>query len=232
MKITILLCLVFSLSSCMSIQVNQNDNNENEINDIKVTLEEQQEMLQNQSEKIDNLEQKVSENNNTQIEDVTNEKTLTNDEITKDIKEKFHEINFWSAYYMKLSATLYWEASWGNEITGFYNQDKWWHLDKIVEKYYGDMWKWIIEYYFWDNQLFFVFTQDTYYDKPITFDDFKEVSQEQNRYYFYEWQLIEWIKPGAILADEDEAFQEKNVEYFVQAGEYREFLLEHGIWVD
>jgi len=230
MKTSIILFLLIFLSSCVVIN---NDNSE--ISDIKNKLEKQQQTLDNQSEKIEKLENISAwkaENSNSWNIVYKEENNLTKEEIIKEIKHKFGVINTSEDHYMKLSATTYWETSWWSEITWYYNQNNWWHLDKIIEKYYGDMWKWIVEYYFWDKELFFVFSRETYYDKPITFDDFKVESIVDNRYYFNDWQLIEWIKPNDILAEEDDEFKEKNVEYFVQAGEYREFLLEHWIWVD
>ena len=69
-------------------------------------------------------------------------------------------------------------------------------LKKIVVSYYGEMGKLIEEYYFWNNNLFFVFTQDYLYNMPKIMDGSKVEKIYENRYYFQDDKLIRWLDPN------------------------------------
>ena len=58
------------------------------------------------------------------------------------------------------------------------------------------MGKLIEEYYFWDNELFFVFTKDYSYDMPMYMDDSKVAQIDENRYYIHHEKLIRWLDPN------------------------------------
>lgn len=210
--------------------------NDNEISQMQKTLEEQADRLEQQDKKIEILEQRQLFQNRIEEKTQGNElntqeeisRELTLEEKIADIKEKFRIVNFSAENYKKYSATLFGESSGGNEIIGFYNQDKNNHVDKIVEKYYGDMWKGIIEYYFWEDELFFVYSKESHYNKPITFDDSKIEKEEENRYYFWEDELIKWMQPWAVVASIDDQAKQRALDFIVESREYKEFLKHEG----
>lgn len=68
---------------------------------------------------------------------------------------------------------------------------------KIVVDFYGDRQDLTSEYYFKDNNLFFVDKIWTVYKKPKWLEGFKETERStvKNRFYFKDDQLIRWINP-------------------------------------
>ena len=95
--------------------------------------------------------------------------------------------------YKKIKKDLKGESSEGGELKGYFNNEE---LKKIVVSYYGEMGKLIEEYYFWNNNLFFVFTQDYLYNMPKIMDGSKVEKIDENRYYFSEGKLIRWLDPN------------------------------------
>lgn len=220
---TLIIFSLFFLFSCTNIKEEEKiDSIENNIKDIKNELEE----LKNKSQEKD-LTWDL-ENENLLEESIDEEKkynsisAIEEEEIIQDIKEKFNVINFSPENYLKLTTTIFTESSWWTELTGFFNKDKDNHLDKILVKYYWDMWKWVIEYYFWENELFFVFSKDSFYNMPITFEESKIEKEEQNRYYFYDEKIIRWLWDWAILKQKDEEFFNKWEDFLNRSINYRD----------
>lgn len=86
---------------------------------------------------------------------------------------------------------------------------------KIVQEYFGEMGKRAMEYYFTEEgALRFVFEKITNYNSPIyiteptedgmeAFDPEKS-TVEENRYYFYNDKMIQWLLPTGEIADYDQ----------------------------
>ena len=62
-------------------------------------------------------------------------------------------------------------------------------LRKIVLRYFGELGRGTEEYYYWDEQLFFVFRIESEYDQPFG----KVVGTKEQRFYFADDQLIRWL---------------------------------------
>lgn len=119
------------------------------------------------------------------------------DKIIKDIQEKFSTINAES--YREVSKDLMDRSTEGGSLIGYFEGDK---LRRIVATLYGEMGKWIREYYFWEESLIFAFTQYLHYvypvglDIPVNFEN--PVSEDigkitENRYYFKNDKMISWL---------------------------------------
>ena len=127
------------------------------------------------------------------------------DDIINDIRQKFKTISTSIDSYKKVTKDVMDESTEGGEMEAFYDGDE---LKKLVVKLYGETGQSIEEFYFWDNKLFFVFSRDFRYNRPIYmdeeyakqigeseyFDDAKTVIEE-NRYYFHDKKLIRWLDP-------------------------------------
>ena len=110
----------------------------------------------------------------------------TEKEIISEIRENFGAINYNIASYKKIKKDLIDQG--GGELAGYFKNKE---LKKMVATYNGKMGKEVSEYYFWINELFFVYT----YDKPISMDNSKVDNKNENRYYFYDNKLIRWLDP-------------------------------------
>ena len=115
------------------------------------------------------------------------------EEIISDIREKFGAVNYNINSYKKVKKELMDESTEGGELEAFFKKEE---LKKIVASYYGEMGKLIKEYYFWDNDLFFVFTQEYSYDMPVYMDGSKVDKIDENRYYVHNDKLIRWLDPN------------------------------------
>jgi len=115
------------------------------------------------------------------------------EEIISDIREKFEAVNYNINSYKKVKKDLMDESTEGGELEAYFKKEE---LKKIVASYYGEMGKLIKEYYFWDNDLFFVFTQEYSYDMPMYMDGSKVDKIDENRYYVYNDKIIRWLDPN------------------------------------
>ena len=114
-------------------------------------------------------------------------------EIISDIREKFGAVNYNINSYKKVKKDLMDESTEGGELEAYFKKEE---LKKIVAIYFGEMGKLIKEYYFWDNDLFFVFTQEYSYDMPMYMDGSKVDKIDENRYYVHNDKLIRWLDPN------------------------------------
>jgi len=125
----------------------------------------------------------------------------TENEIIKDIQEKYTVINEIKSY-KKVEKDLMNRSTEGGVLTGYFDSDE---LRKIVAVYYGEMGKAIEEYYFFKGNLFFVSMQYQHYiyplwsDTPIKFEnpiDDKIGKISETRYYFKDNRMIKGIDSG------------------------------------
>ena len=98
------------------------------------------------------------------------------------------------------------ESTEGGELEGYFINGE---LKKIVVSYYGEMGKLFEEYYFWNNKLFFVFTQDYLYDMPMYMDGSKVEKIDENRYYFSAGKLIRWLDPNKEKATKSKMIEKE-----------------------
>ncbi len=101
------------------------------------------------------------------------------------IRERFKIINDEISSYTTKSVTL--EISEGQDIIGYYDDGE---LKKITTKAYGSMGVFTSEYYFWDGELFFLYSIDNYYDEPMSGNVVEKI---ENRYYIKNSKIIKWL---------------------------------------
>ena len=121
------------------------------------------------------------------------EPTKNEEEIVSDIRVMFKEINQNSVSYETKSMEITGESTEGGELKSYYQNEQ---LKKVVASYFGEMGKTIEEYYFSEDNVFFVFTQQYTYDKPMYVEGSKVDKIDENRYYFHNSKLVRWLDPS------------------------------------
>jgi hypothetical protein len=182
MKKSIIYCLTILTVACNQASTDNIDNGalkEKELELAKKELELKEKELELKETEIYRLQDNQDK-----------EDSKTEEEIISDIREKFGAINYNIDSYKKVKKDLMDQSTEGGELEGHYKNGE---LKKIVASYYGEMGKLIEEYYFWDNDLFFVFTQDFSYNMPMYMDDSKVDKIDENRYYFHNDKLVRWL---------------------------------------
>lgn len=112
------------------------------------------------------------------------------DDIVAEIKKAFADINQNTASYKVESKEIMDESTEGGELKAYYQDED---LKKVVASYFGEMGKTVEEYYFSEENAFFIFTQQYSYDKPITVEGSAVKQIEENRYYLHKNKLMRWI---------------------------------------
>ena len=115
--------------------------------------------------------------------------------VIENIKENFQRINTISSFDSINTINLY-ESAEGGVLKKFYANNK---LEKMVEIHFGESGKLINEYYLFNNQLSFYFSQNHIYNRPIYYDEEKMIEfndtvffdinksiVKETRSYFYE----------------------------------------------
>ena len=135
-----------------------------------------------------------------------NARALT-DEIGT-IRSHYTAINKNASRYRRVKKELSGYSAEGGELEAYFDGDS---IKKIVATHFGESGKAVEEFYYWDDQLIFIFRKDFHYDKPLSG---KTVSTEENRFYFNNDQLIKWLrgKRKQIKSDQSE-YGEKQREY-------------------
>ena len=134
----------------------------------------------------------------------------TTEEIISDIRKKFNEINQNTASYEAKSKEIMGESTEGGELNSYFENEE---LKKMVANYFGEMGRSIEEYYFSENNVFFVFTQQLSYDKPMYVEGSKAIKTDENRYYFHNDQLIQWLDTNKEKVP-NSSFNQKESELF------------------
>lgn len=151
---------------------------------------------ENNAENKDDQEEKENLNENDANEDETlNMEENLEDEPTVDewieiIIAQYQTIESESDNYTREVIELPDVSTEGGEIIYHYKGQE---IKKIVENIYGELGRAESTYYFWDAQLFFVFTQDYKYEKPVYMEDNSIKEIVENRYYFHNGKLISWL---------------------------------------
>ncbi|HLG03636.1 MAG TPA: hypothetical protein VI731_08585 [Bacteroidia bacterium] len=115
------------------------------------------------------------------------------DSIIVVIKEKYKHIRDNLQSYDTTETAIWDQSSEGGEVIGYFENDS---LVLIEITYFGETGKTGLEFYFEKGQLIFVLDKHYEYNRPITdtvmFDPNKTKITE-DRYYFYQAQLIRWL---------------------------------------
>ena len=128
------------------------------------------------------------------------------EEKIKVIRGRYAEIEADLKNYRQVKRDLPGESTEGGELTAYLKDSS---VRKLSAKFFGESGKALEEYYFWENQLFFVLRVDSAYTKPMS-GVVKNKTEE--RYYFAGGKLIQWLdadkKPHALDAEAQKRGQE------------------------
>ncbi len=139
------------------------------------------------------------------------------EESIKKIREQFKTINDEIKTYTSELHDIENNATGIDQTVTTYFKGK--QLMKIEEEFLGDMAESSNQYYFWNNQLFFVFTTSTYH---AYIEGTEETTTNENRYYFSNNKLIRWLDCEKKQRDKnDKEFIEKEKAWIYQAEEYQ-----------
>jgi len=114
--------------------------------------------------------------------------------VIKQIQSDFSAINKQLKYYKKKIKDAPNVSAEGGAVIGYYDKNT---LKKIRCTFYGEMGKVEVEYYLNNNGLFFLFSKEVFYDKPMYLKDFRTKNMIEARYYLYSSKVIKSIiKPN------------------------------------
>jgi hypothetical protein len=131
------------------------------------------------------------------------------------IREQYATINKSAAGYKKAKKELSGFSLEGGELVAYFDGPK---IMKIVASHFGEGGKVVEEYYYWDDQLIFIYRKDSAYDKP---GSGKVVHTSENRFYFSGDRLIRWVDENKKqVASGSSEYLEKEKEYLQLSGEF------------
>jgi len=147
------------------------------------------------------------------------------DEIVQDIREKCTVIDRVKSY-RKVERDVVGKSTEGGVIVGHFQDNK---LRKIAATFYFESGKTIDGYYFWEDNLIFIFERKFYYSLPISFmskEGGGKVSKiEENHYYFNNNNLIRWLdKNGKIVSKDNSEYKAKEALLISDTKEFAERL--------
>ncbi|MDR1696072.1 MAG: hypothetical protein LBR69_05540, partial [Endomicrobium sp.] len=159
--------------------------------------------------------------------EVKSEQQINMDKIIKEIRKKYTEINSKFSTYDKKTLSLFGESTQGAGLTGYYKNGS---LEKIEACYYGEMGRYLEEYYCNDNKFFFVYSKSFQYESSIydSLDankDVKIVSEREGRYYFNDEKLIKWISGKEVINSKSEKFIECENRFVKDFKKYRDIFI-------
>lgn len=169
--------------------------------------------------------------NNEVNQNIKSEKKKNNiEKIIKNIRKQYININAENDSYTVKEINIYDESAEGSELAGCYYKGE---LKKIIGWYYGETGKALYEYYFSDNNFFFVYSKQFNYTPPIEepylWDSNKIASTEENRWYFDNQQLIRWIHGKEIISETNEEFLEYNKFFIKQFKKYNDIFIKNEV---
>lgn len=131
------------------------------------------------------------------------------------IRSRYTAINKNLSRYRRVKKELSGYSAEGGALEAYSNGNS---IKKIVATYYGEIGKAVEEYYYWDDQLIFVFRKDFQYDKPLSG---RTVSTKANRFYFDRDRLIRWIgEKGKQITSNQSEYGEKQREYLESSAQF------------
>jgi hypothetical protein len=129
------------------------------------------------------------------------------------IREHYATINKSAAGYKSVKKELSGFSAEGGTLVAYFDGPK---LMKLVATHLGESGKAVEEYYFWDDQLIFIFRKDSIYDKPMSG---KVARTAENRFYFGNNRLIRWIDENSKqIASDSGEYLEKEKDYLKLSG--------------
>jgi len=113
-------------------------------------------------------------------------------EIISDIRSEFAIINANVSSYKIIEKELIDFSTEGGNVKGYYENGV---MRLMVAEVYGETGQYTDSYYYKNGVLFFVFSKNTIYSAPVYLEGSEIVSIEENRYYFNNNTMIQWINP-------------------------------------
>ncbi len=114
----------------------------------------------------------------------------TEEELVLKIREQFKTTNANLNAYEKIEKDIYSESTEGGTIRVY-------HIDGETVmmhcEFYGEGGNMMEEYYFWNSELYFVYTVQELYDRPVYMEGSKVSEKIENRYYFNNGKMIRWL---------------------------------------
>lgn len=128
-------------------------------------------------------------------------------EITE-IRKLFKETQDNKSTYKKLTQDDFENASEGGQLTAYKNSTE---IRLIEAAYYGHMGKFETEFYYLNNEVYFIHSKDFQYNMPPTESGYDQdkTTLEESRYYFWNNKMIRWITPDGKYVDSELAEFEK-----------------------
>lgn len=114
----------------------------------------------------------------------------TEEQLVLIIREQFKNTNANLNSYEKIEKDISSESTEGGTIRVY-------HVDGETVlmhcEFYGERGNTMEEYYFWNSELYFVYTVQEIYDVPIYVGNSKVSEKIENRYYFSNGEMIRWL---------------------------------------
>lgn len=124
----------------------------------------------------------------------------------KAIQQRYAKVERELKQCQQVKRDLSGESAEGGELTGYFRKGA---LRKLAAQFYGETGKAREEYYFWDDQLFFVLRTESRYTEPLSG---VAKSKTEERFYFDGDRLIQSLgadkKPVRLGRDEEERGRE------------------------
>ncbi len=131
------------------------------------------------------------------------------------IRSHYTAINKKLSRYRRVKKELSGYSAEGGALEAYFDGAA---IKKIVATHYGEIGKAVEEFYYWDDQLIFVFRKDFQYDKPLSG---RTVSTKENRFYFDKDRLIRWIgEKGRQIPSKQPEYGEKQREYLESSAQF------------
>ena len=137
----------------------------------------------------------------------TAEAQRSNDAVSA-IRQRHATINQSLAKYKAIKKELLGFSAEGGELTVYTEGPA---IRKIVARFYGEMGRALEEYYYWDNELQFVYRKEDTYSEAMSG---KVSSSVETRFYFEDDKLIRWLdRKGKPMRPGSEQFAEQEKKY-------------------
>ena len=124
------------------------------------------------------------------------------------IRTRYAAINQNVSKYKTVKKELAGFSTEGGELTAYFEGNA---IRKIAAKHQGETGRWFEEYYYWDDELQFVYHKRDNYSEPMSG---KVTSSVETRFYFDDGQLIRWLNSkGKPMRRGTDEFAEQQKEY-------------------
>jgi hypothetical protein len=133
------------------------------------------------------------------------------------IRAHYASINKNIKRYRKVEKDADGYSTEGGTITAYFDGDS---IKKIAGHFYGEIGRADEDYYYWDDQLIFVFRKESTYDRPLSG---KVVATKESRFYFENGRMIRWLnEKGRQVPPSSSGYREKQSEYLDSAKKFGE----------